>query len=86
MTWPCEAYGQEAMKHGALCFASAELDVCVCSSPSACHRLVESERRRVFQRINELAAAGDPIAEDLAESFPAPNDLLGGKEEPPLSS
>ena len=78
MTWPCEAYGEEGMEHGALCFIASELHTRFCISQQACHEIVQTERRRVFDRIHEQAQAGDPVAQMLAEEFTSPDQLLGG--------
>lgn len=79
--WPCEAYGPEAMKYGAYCFVAAQLHERVCTTKEECHRLVVSERQRVYRRIQELAADGDPVMTELAEQFPDPNTLLGGGDQ-----
>lgn len=76
--WVCEAYGPEGVEVGALCFFAGDLGGRVCASAGVCHERMADERRRVFQRINELAAAGDPVMEHLAGEFPAPGDLLDG--------
>lgn len=85
--WPCEAYGPEGLEHGARCFMAAGTGVLpafspgaarVCGSPAACHENMAAERQRVFQRIQELAAGGDPIGLELAEEFTSPEQLLGG--------
>ena len=75
--WACEAYGPDGRKAGALCFI-AQPGERVCASPGICHLVMAAERRRVFQRIQELAAQGDPAAADLAETFTSPDQLLGG--------
>lgn len=76
--WPCEAYGPVGMEVGAWCWLSAELRERVCHTVDDCGRTMEEERRRVFRRINERAAAGDPVAELLAREFSDPRKLLGG--------
>lgn len=81
-TWDCEAYGPEGTAHGALCFAAGDLGERVCRSEGECAELMAGERRRVFGRINELAAA-DPDFAYLAEQFTSPDQLLGGDEPPP---
>lgn len=78
--WPCEAYGPEGREHGALCFF-AEPGERACVSQAECARLMDAERRRLFRRIQERAAAGDPVAEYLAGEFPDPSRILGGSEE-----
>jgi hypothetical protein len=76
--WDCEAYGPEGSEAGALCFIAGELDQRACSSPGECHQAMASERQRVVDRINELAAEGDPTGVYLAGHFKEPGQLLGG--------
>lgn len=78
MTWDCPAYGLEGKTVGALCFFSAELGSRVCGTQDECHARLDVERRRVFNRIHDLAAAGNPTAEYLAGEFTDPERLLGG--------
>jgi hypothetical protein len=78
--WPCEAYGPEALEHGARCFF-AELERRVCDSREECHGALAIERRRVFDRIQQLAAAGDDVGLVLAAEFTDPEQLLGGSED-----
>jgi hypothetical protein len=75
--WDCEAYGPEAAAHGARCFF-AELGERVCTSLAGCREAMAAERRRVWSRIQEMAAQGDPAGEFLAEAFSGPEQLLGG--------
>jgi hypothetical protein len=77
--WDCEAYGPEVRHVGALCFF-AELHDRVCSSPEECTAKMAGERQRVFRRINELSAAGNPAAAYLEAEFKHPDQLLGGGE------
>lgn len=79
-TWDCEAYGPEGTKVGALCFLSADLGARVCRTEGECRDQMAGERQRVFGRIGELAAAGDPVGEFLAAEFTSPDQLLGGDE------
>lgn len=81
-TWDCEAYGPEATAAGALCFRSSDLNKRVCGSPDECHEQMGSERQRLFQRIQELAATDAPGGDFayLAEVFTSPDQLLGGAE------
>jgi len=80
--WCCEAYGPDA----AAVLVAAGRPACFvadafgrpCRGPGECAALMAAERRRVFQRVNELAAAGDPVAVYLAETFSGPDQLLGG--------
>jgi hypothetical protein len=82
--WQCEAYGDAAAEIGALCFlAGADLGTRVCNSPAECHQVMESERGRVYDRITQLAAAGDPVGVFLAGEFTAPDQLLGGAGDRP---
>ena len=79
--WDCEAYGPEPREIGALCFF-ADLNERVCSSPEECHTKMAAERQRVFRRISELSAAGDPTAAYLEGEFSKPDQMLGGEETP----
>lgn len=83
--WDCEAYGPEPAEIGALCFVSGELGKRVCASHAECHQVMTAERRRVFRRINELAAGGAEWAADLEGEFSRPEQLLGGGEDDPVS-
>lgn len=78
--WDCEAYGPEVRRVGALCFIAGELHERVCSSPEECGANMAAERQRVFRRINELSAAGDPTAAYLEGEFTNPGQMLGGGE------
>lgn len=78
--WPCEAYGPKGRELGALCFVSGEPGKRACASRDECHRVMTAERERVFQRIQEGAAAGDPDMVYLAGEFTRPGQLLGGAE------
>jgi hypothetical protein len=79
--WDCEAYGPDLPKDLASCFFEK---VRHCDSLAECSARLESERQRMFQRINELAAAGDPDFAFLEGEFTNPEQLLGGdaSEEP----
>jgi len=79
--WNCEAYGPDIADVGAVCFVSGELGKRTCADLGECRRVMAAERRRVFRRINELAAGGDETAAFLAEEFTRPGQLLGGGEE-----
>jgi hypothetical protein len=81
--WPCEAYGEEGIEHGVLCFIAPELGQRKCDSAGTCHAVMAEERQRVFDRIHELAAAGDEVSQFLAEEFTSPDMLLGGDEPLP---
>jgi len=77
-TWDCEAYGPEGTAIGVLCFFSEHGRKC--RDQEQCHRDMTAERGRVFGRIHQLAATGDPVMKDLAEQFTRPEQLLGGGE------
>jgi hypothetical protein len=76
----CEAYGPGQREAGALCFVSGDLGKRVCASQFECHVVMAAERQRVFRRIRELAAAGDPGMAYLAGEFSRPEQILGGGE------
>lgn len=78
--WPCEAYGQEGIKLGAWCFF-AELHERLCENALECAGRMVAERGRVFDRMQELAAAGDPTGLYLAGEFDSPDQLLGGPQD-----
>lgn len=78
--WDCDAYGPKGREIGALCFIAGQLGTRTCASAAACRQVMNAERQRVFARIRELAAAGDPVFTDLAEAFPDPGMLLGGDQ------
>ncbi|WP_306358661.1 MULTISPECIES: hypothetical protein [unclassified Nocardia] len=78
--WHCEAYGPEAAAAGALCFV-ADLHERVCRDQQQCHQTVAAERARIFQRINERAADGDPVMRYLAEELARPDQILGGDSD-----
>lgn len=80
MTWDCEAYGPEGKDVGALCFFAPDLGDRRCKTEDECRTRMATERTRVFGRIHELAADGDPIGEYLAGEFTDPNQLLGGDQ------
>lgn len=75
--WACPAYGADGAAVGAICFF-ADLHERSCTSEAVCHGRLAVERRRVFRRITEMAAAGDPVGEYLAAEFTSPDHLLGG--------
>lgn len=80
MAWDCEAYGPDGAAVGALCFFAPELGERTCADEDECHTRMAVERQRVFQRINELAAEGNPDMVALAEDVTHPEQLLGGDE------
>jgi hypothetical protein len=73
--WVCEAYGPDGLEFGAVCFVG-DLNRRVCESAGECHAVMTAERRRVFDRIGELAAEGDPTGVFLAGEFASPDQLL----------
>lgn len=75
VAWPCEAYGEEGPEFGAVCFVG-DVDRRVCDSAEVCHAVMSTERSRIFGRIQELAAAGDPTGVFLAGEFSGPDELL----------
>lgn len=77
----CDAYGPEGREVGALCFFAGGLGERVCISRAQCVQRMDAERRRLFTRIQKLAAAGDPVGLYLAGSFTDPGQLLGGGGE-----
>lgn len=77
--WPCEAYGPDGAEIGALCFV-AEPGKRDCADQDTCHRTLAVERRRVYRRIQEIAAGGDEVGVHLEETFTHPDQLLGGPE------
>lgn len=77
-TWACEAYGQELMQlAGVKCFIGPDnARGRLCSSREECSQVLRRRRQTLFQRINEIAAGGDPVAEYLADRFTTPRQLL----------
>lgn len=75
--WDCEAYGPEGIDVGALCFL-AEQGHRACASKVECRIVMTEQRQRVFNRIQELAATGNPDFIYLAGEFTSPDQLLGG--------
>jgi hypothetical protein len=78
--WDCDAYGPDGRELGALCFMAGGPGKRTCASQDACREAMGAERRRVFRRINEMAAEGNPVGEYLAEEFTDPSQILGGGE------
>jgi hypothetical protein len=73
----CDAYGPEGREAGALCFFAAT-GKRTCSSLTVCRERMTAERQRVWQRIQEGAARGEPDMVYLASEFTAAEQLLGG--------
>lgn len=76
--WNCTAYGPDLPMPDP-CFFEA---VQVCGSLDECRRRMKAERQRVFDRIQERAAAGDPAFTYLAAEFTSPEQLLNAEDEP----
>jgi hypothetical protein len=77
MTFDCEAYGPEGREHGALCFIADER---VCATETECAYAMAAERVRIFNRLNELRDAGNPIGVEMAQHFTSADQLLNGPE------
>jgi hypothetical protein len=75
--WGCDAYGPEGREVGALCFFAASGQR-TCASLTVCRERMTAERQRVWQRIQEGAARGEPDMVYLASEFTAAEQLLGG--------
>jgi hypothetical protein len=75
----CDAYGPdpEVRAAGARCFF-AEPGKRVCASLAECREKMTAERQRVWQRIQDGAARGEPDMVFLAGEFSGPEQLLGG--------
>lgn len=69
--WDCEAYGPDLP--GEMCFFEATSR---CGTEGECRDRMAGERQRVFRRIQELGAHGDPVWADLSEDFANPDELL----------
>lgn len=80
--WICPAYGPEGVAIGAVCFFSGELGGRSCVSEAMCRACLRVERKRIFQRIHELAEAGDDTGKYLAATITDPSQLLGGEATP----
>ena len=76
--WDCGAYGPVGRQVHALCFAAGEPGVRLCASQAACDLMMDAIRRKTFDRIQKLAAAGDELGIYLAGEFTSPDQLLGG--------
>jgi hypothetical protein len=79
--WYCEAYGPRAPKAETLCFIAPGPVPRACASPETCRETMAAERQRVWRRINEMAASGDPDGEFLAGEFTDPAQILGGGDD-----
>lgn len=85
--WWCEAYGpppvgdqQAADGAWPRCFLETEPVERRCATVGECAEVMAAERRRVFDRIGELAAQGDEVAQFLAADLTSSDELLGGPE------
>jgi hypothetical protein len=70
----CEAYAPEPIPD---CFFEAQGR---CQNQLHCHARMNQERKRVYRRISELAAAGDQTMAFLLSTINGPDDLLNGSE------
>ena len=77
----CSAYGPDGRDAGAICFVSGELGKRVCASAEECHEVMTGQRQRVWQRIQDGAARGDPDMVFLADEFKSPEQILGGGQD-----
>jgi hypothetical protein len=78
----CAAYGDDLPDAlGDLCFFEGAIGR-KCWTRGECESRMGEERQRVFQRINELAAKGDPDMAFLADEFSSPDQLLNADESP----
>lgn len=75
-TWACEAYGDDGLAFGALCFVGGGPGLRTCAHLDECREVMAGQRRGVFRRINELAAQGDETGIYLAGEFTHPDQLL----------
>lgn len=75
--WHCVAYGEDG---GSWCFMQEVGPPC--AALSICTELMAVERQRVWQKIQEGAATGDPDMKYLDENISGPDELLGGSNTP----
>jgi hypothetical protein len=73
----CTAYGPKGREIHALCFFAAS-GTRSCASLEECREKMTAERQRVWQRIQDGAARGEPDMVYLAGEFQGPEQLLGG--------
>ena len=76
-TWDCEAYGPAGKTIDARCFFT-DPGARSCSTQAECRDRMAGERTRIYERIQNLAAAGDPIWQYLAEEITDPQQILSG--------
>lgn len=76
--WDCDAYGPDQKAAGARCFFAGRGNR-LCCTQDECRTRMAAERERLFARIHELAADGDPTWTYLAGEITRPEQLLGGE-------
>lgn len=79
----CVAYGGRPGAHAACFFTEVGR---VCQSLLECAGSMDAERKRVYQVIQEGAAAGDEMMVWLAENLGSPDEMLNGPAVDPDSS
>jgi hypothetical protein len=72
--WHCEAYGPD-LPGGPRCFFER-----VCTSSRQCSVRMHAERRRLFDRIQQLGRDEPETYGWLAREFTSPVELLGGDD------
>lgn len=81
-TWPCEAYDEGPgvpANVRALAYEHCFFELSVrCTTAAECGANMYSERRMMWRRLNDNAAAGDEVAAMVLEGFTGPDELLGG--------
>jgi len=77
--WHCEAYGADDRLPK--CFF-----VSVCTSSRQCSVRMHAERRRLFDRIQQLGRDQPEVYGWLAAEFRSPAELLGGEDTAPVST
>lgn len=78
--WDCEAYGPDGREFGAWCFIADQF-VRTCASQPECHAVTAGARQQMFQRIQALAASGDPVWVLVAKDFTSPDQIFGGGDD-----
>lgn len=71
--WACVAYGRVP---AFACFFSEVGRVC--RSDQECETSIAAERQRVWRKIEEGAAAGDPYMVAMSKEITGPDDIFGG--------
>jgi hypothetical protein len=82
--WPCEAYGEQGLDLGVLCFVADPGDRS-CHSRAACSLVMAAERRRVYVRLQDMAGQTEDrysaeIAAYILAGIDGPGDILGGRD------